>query len=121
MYDCPCDLLIVIAKPNRIGNCLRRILNGYFTYIEENNDETFYEKCNTLNEVHLKINTLKTNQKNIFNVVLESLKQKQKNSIFIDGPGGSGKSYLLNILINYLKFYGIPFLCVAWTGMQPFY
>ena len=39
------------------------------TYIEEYNDETFYEKCNTLNEVHLKINTLKTNQKNIFNAV----------------------------------------------------
>ena len=33
------------------------------TYIEEYNDETFYEKCDTLNEVHLKINTLKTNKK----------------------------------------------------------
>ena len=33
------------------------------SYIEEYNDEIFYEKCNTLNEVHLKINTLKTNQK----------------------------------------------------------
>ena len=44
------------------------------TYIEEYNDDTFYEKCNTLNEVHLKINTLKTNQKNIFSAVLESLK-----------------------------------------------
>ena len=75
------------------------------TYIEEYNDETFYEKCNTLNEVHLKINTLKINQKNIFNAVLESWKQKQKNCVFIDGPGGSGKSYLLNILIDYLKFY----------------
>ena len=55
--------------------------------------------------------------KNIFNVVLESLKQKQKNCIFIDGPGGRGKSYLLSILIDYLKFYDIPFLCVAWTGI----
>ena len=63
------------------------------TYIEEYNDDSFYEKYNTLNEVHLKINTLKTNQKNIFNAVLESLTQKQKNCIFIDGPGGSGKSY----------------------------
>ena len=79
------------------------------TYIEEYNDETFYEKFNTLNEVHLKINTLKTNQK-IYSmlfcfVCFESLKQRQKNCIFIDGPGGSGRSYLLNILIDYLKFY----------------
>ena len=44
------------------------------TYIEEYNDETFYEKCNTLNEVHHKINTLKTNQNNIFNVYLSSKK-----------------------------------------------
>ena len=61
------------------------------TYIEEYNDETFYEKCITLSEVHLKINTLKTNQKNIFNAVLESLKQKQKNFIFVDGPGAVEK------------------------------
>ena len=102
-------------------------INGYFLtdfklldispYIEEYNDETFYEKGNTVIEVLLKINTLQTNQKNIFNAVLESLKQKQKNGIFIDGPRGSGKSYLLNILIDYLKFYDIPLLCVAWTGI----
>ena len=70
-----------------------------------------------MNELHLKINTLKTNQKNIFNAVLESLKQKQKNCIFVDGPGDSGQSYSLNILIDYLKFYNIPFLCVAWMGI----
>ena len=70
------------------------------TYIKEYNDETCSEKCNTMNEVHLKINTLKSNKKNIFYVVLGSLKQKQKHCIFIDGPGGNGKCYLLNILIT---------------------
>ena len=45
------------------------------------------------------------------------MKQKQKNCIFIDGLGGTAKSYLLNILIDYLKFYDIPFLCLAWMGI----
>ena len=39
------------------------------TYIEEYNDETFYKKCNTLNEVHLKINTLKPIKK-IYSMLL---------------------------------------------------
>ncbi|XP_058810194.1 ATP-dependent DNA helicase pif1-like [Phymastichus coffea] len=35
----------------------------------------------------------------------------------INGPGGSGKSYLLNILIDYLQTQKHELLCVAWTGI----
>ena len=62
---------------------LQLILNYQIFLRIQKNDETFYEKRNTLNEVHRKINTLKTNKKNIFNAVLESLKQKQKNFLLM--------------------------------------
>ena len=52
------------------------------TYIEEYNDETFYEKCNTLNEVHIKINTLKTNQKNIF-IAFQKVWNKNRKIVFL--------------------------------------
>ena len=36
---------------------------------------------------------------------------------YIDGPGGSGKSYLLNSLITLLNNEDINVLPVAWTGI----
>ena len=32
LYDCPWNLFIVIAKPNLMGNCFRRILNGISSF-----------------------------------------------------------------------------------------
>ena len=37
--------------------------------------------------------------------------------IYIDGPGGSGKSYLHNILIKVLNNSKIKVLPIAWTGI----
>jgi hypothetical protein len=57
-------------------------------------------------------------QKIIFNKVLNAVKNENNDKyIFVDGPGGTGKSYLLNLLIDYFNKYDVTFLAVAWTGI----
>ena len=43
--------------------------------------------------------------------------KRQKNCFFIDGPAGTGKSYLLNGLIKNLKIKGYNVLPNATTGI----
>ena len=62
---------------------------------------------------------MKDEQKKIFVHTLKCLEHKSINKyIFIDNLGGNGKSYLLNVLIDYLKFHNINCVCVAWTGIE---
>ena len=69
----------------------------------ENKNDSFSEKnCNNYNIG----SSIK--QRQIFNYIRETSKcmngdDNGKKYVFIDGPGGSGKSYLLNSIIAYLK------------------
>ena len=50
--------------------------------------------------------SLSNKQQEIFNKIMESINDNNYNNnkcSFIDGPGGSGKNYLLNSLITYLN------------------
>ena len=40
-----------------------------------------------------------------------------KKLIFVNGPGGSGKSYLHNTIITFLHKINVNVLPVAWTGI----
>ena len=75
--------------------------------IKNSNDEL--KKC---------IISLSTKQREIFNKVIKALDGKDNPKyFFIDGPGGSGKSYLLNTIINYMESNSISITAVAWTGI----
>ena len=60
-----------------------------------------------------KITTLNQQQKTVFEAVMK----KDFQYVFIDGPGGSGKTYLYNTLIDALLGSGKKVLCVAWSGI----
>lgn len=65
-----------------------------------------------------KIKLLATEQKIIFDAVIYALYNDDRNKlIFIDGPGGSGKSFVLNTIIQYLKKNNKESISVAWTGI----
>ena len=52
--------------------------------------------------------------------ILEAVRDRTTTTIscfFIDGPGGTGKTYLYNTLCRLLKGQGICFITVAWTGI----
>lgn len=36
---------------------------------------------------------------------------------FVDGPGGTGKTYLYGVIVNSLRERGLSAICVAWTGI----
>ena len=68
-------------------------------YIEEYDDSMkSYKNADIFSDLQIKIESLKDNQKIIFDVVVRCLKEKQQKCIFVDGPGGSGNSYLLKAM-----------------------
>lgn len=70
-------------------------------------------------------NTLNRGQLAVFNEVMEAVDMyinqgplNQGNLFFLDGPGGTGKTYLYNIILNEVRErFGRSCLPVAWTGI----
>ncbi|KHJ77433.1 hypothetical protein OESDEN_22947 [Oesophagostomum dentatum] len=60
---------------------------------------------------------LNENQKNAADSILASLDTDRHKLHFIDGPGGSGKTFLYNSLYHILKSQRKSVICVAWTGI----
>uniref|UniRef100_A0AAF5DM37 ATP-dependent DNA helicase n=1 Tax=Strongyloides stercoralis TaxID=6248 RepID=A0AAF5DM37_STRER len=57
-------------------------------------------------------------QLNILDKLLNSiLKNNEEKIFFIDGPGGTGKTFLYNCLIHYLMGNNKNVITVAWTGI----
>ena len=73
-------------------------------------------------------NSLNNDQRTAANNILHSLNESIKNKFnqnpkeieslfFVDGPGGSGKTYLYNYLIKVCKSKNIQISCSAWVGV----
>ena len=64
------------------------------------------------------VNSLSIEQQNVYEYLNSSIFHNVGNKlVFIDGPGGTGKSYVLNTFINNLEKNGVKYVCVAWTGI----
>ena len=37
--------------------------------------------------------------------------------LYVDAPGGSGKTFVFNMIANYLRQNGYKVSCAAWTGI----
>jgi hypothetical protein len=74
-----------------------------------------------LNEVHkrLKENTMMLNsqQKQIFNSVKTALLTTKACMFYLDGPGGTGKTFLLNTVINFVSTKRISAVVCASSGV----
>ena len=60
---------------------------------------------------------LNSNQKEAADAVLKAVRETHKGYFFIDGPGGSGKTYLYKTLYNIAIGEDRRVLCVAWSGI----
>jgi predicted ATPase len=49
--------------------------------------------------------------------VIELMDRSETRLIYIDGPGGCGKTFLMNTIIHYLKGNQIPVITVAFSGV----
>ncbi|EFA12009.1 hypothetical protein TcasGA2_TC016134 [Tribolium castaneum] len=79
----------------------------------------------TKNEAENLVRTLNLDQLKIYNKIIETIvnhdkkKTKEEHHLFyIDGPGGTGKTYLYNIILRIVKdILKKNYLAVAWTGI----
>jgi hypothetical protein len=65
------------------------------------------------------VNTSKMNceQKNIFDIVVNAIENSINKVFFIDGPGGTGKTFIYNTLLAYVRSKGDIALAVASSGI----
>ncbi|KAK6023902.1 hypothetical protein OSTOST_10298 [Ostertagia ostertagi] len=61
--------------------------------------------------------TLNSGQKTAADAIIDALSRPRNRCIFIDGPGGSGKTYLYNTVYNIAVGRRRQVVCVAWTGI----
>lgn len=76
--------------------------------LENNIEISLYEK--KFSDKHSKLND---EQMNIFNYIINN----NNKLYFIDGPGGSGKTFLYKALIYYFLSRKKKVLSMAWTGI----
>lgn len=122
------DLRTLPARAeNQCLNTIKNILTTHNCTMEEFNLPTVIcnddailditEKNDDYNETRI-INSFNNNQRKTFDDILDAIDDPSKNRlIYIDGPGGSGKSYLHNSIINVLGKRNIKVLAMAWTGI----
>jgi chromosomal replication initiation ATPase DnaA len=63
---------------------------------------------------------LNDNQRHIFDQVCATARNSdniQEKMFFIDGPGGTGKTYLYNTILKYLRSEGFNCLVMASSGI----
>ena len=88
-------------------------LNKYITF--ERSREERKESKKKLNDIF--IPKLNRDQKYIFDEISKRLEAKQQITSFIQGKAGTGKSFLIQTLTNYLTVKKIPFIICASTGI----
>lgn len=49
---------------------------------------------------------LNAEQQHVFQEVVNSVKDHKSNMFFMDAPGGSGKTYVINTIIDFLRLQG---------------
>jgi len=80
-----------------------------------------YQNCEVLS-TKAEDNKSKMNedQKQVFNDVIEAIKQEHSKVFFIDGPGGTGKTFVYNTLLAHVRSNGDIALAVASSGIAAF-
>ncbi|XP_060962816.1 uncharacterized protein LOC115724117 isoform X1 [Cannabis sativa] len=60
---------------------------------------------------------LNTEQQQVYNAVMDSISSKKSNAFFVDGPGGTGKTYLYKALLAVVRSNGAVALATASSGV----
>ncbi|CAH2207398.1 jg2803, partial [Pararge aegeria aegeria] len=79
--------------------------------------ETNYNIEDLLNSINEDEPKLTDQQQNVYTKILESINEKQGKLFFLDAPGGTGKTFLLNLLLAKVRINGNIALAVASSGI----
>lgn len=67
--------------------------------------------------VYNQIPLLNQEQLTIFSTIRDQYNKGEQELLYIDGPGGTGKTFLLNTILHYFNSRSIPFISVASSGV----
>ncbi|XP_076064963.1 uncharacterized protein LOC143039005 [Oratosquilla oratoria] len=82
--------------------------------------EKSYNKTRLAEEVKEKLTTMNTDQRHCYDTIMERVKNSKNysnNGFFINAPGGTGKSFLLNALLDTLRSTEKIELAIASSGI----
>ncbi|KAL6292673.1 hypothetical protein ACE6H2_000815 [Prunus campanulata] len=65
----------------------------------------------------LAIERLNEDQKSAFNIIMDTIERCQNSIFFVDGPGGTGKTYLYRALLANMRRFGHIVLATATSGI----
>lgn len=63
------------------------------------------------------VSTLNNDQSEVFNTIKEKIERNNGSLCFLEAPGGTGKTFLLNLLINWIWMNGDSVVATAATGI----
>lgn len=76
--------------------------------------ETNYNQTALLRDNESRLNP---DQKNVYNLILSSVNSNDGKMFFLDAPGGTGKTFLINLLLAKVRSEGKIALAVASSGI----
>jgi hypothetical protein len=76
-----------------------------------------HNKTKLKKEFQTEVETLNQDQLSIFNQVVAAIEAGNGGLFFLDAPGGTGKTYLLNLLLKYCRSIGLIAIGTATTGI----
>jgi hypothetical protein len=68
-------------------------------------------------DITTSIDILNQNQRIIFDEIINTIEKKESKLFFIDGPGGTGKTFLYNTLLDYVRSKGMIAIALASSGL----
>ncbi|XP_073827769.1 uncharacterized protein [Musca autumnalis] len=80
-------------------------------------NEGTYENNIPSRNIYLDEDSLSTEQKHVYSKIIESISSQKGNIFFLDAPGGTGKTYLLNLLLRKIRSSGSVAIAVASSGI----
>ncbi|XP_059156649.1 uncharacterized protein LOC131941421 [Physella acuta] len=89
----------------------------YLGHNEDITKETSYCREKLSIYVREKAPMLNCEQLAVYNYVLECLEENKPSMVFIDAPGGTGKTFLINLIISQVRAKGDIALAVASSGI----
>lgn len=97
-----------LPQPRRLDNV--EVNRQYLT-------ETNYDAESLQREIAIKMQTLTNEQELVYNQVIQSIENEAGQIFFLDAPGGTGKTFLINLLLSKVRSNGNIALAVASSGI----
>jgi len=115
------QLLLQSGKSLKDWDCLPQVTGDWGTILQNLNplivEQTDYDLLEQADLAEEHIANLNPDQHSAFNRITSAITNSTGETFFLQGPGGTGKTYLYNTLCYHLRSQGKIVLCVASSGI----